>query len=127
MAHKALRKDSLYYVHEEGHGVGSFLTVHERPCSLQSSPLKPGHVITNEPGFYKEGEFGIRIESTLVVKELQTHNQKDGERWLGFEYLTHVPIQTRMVCASLLSKEEQQWIKVSHNIVASDDTLISCL
>jgi Xaa-Pro aminopeptidase len=100
-------------MHGTGHGVGSFLTVHEGPHSFQSStPLQPGHVITNEPGFYKEGEFGVRIESALVVKEIQTRLQGEDDVFLGFERLTLVPIQMRMVRASLLAKEERQWIKV---------------
>ncbi|CAG8538886.1 12378_t:CDS:2 [Acaulospora colombiana] len=79
-----------------------------------ATPLQPGHIITNEPGYYKDGEFGVRIESTLLVKETTTKSQKDEETWLTFERLTQVPIQTKMVRASILSKEERQWIK-DHN------------
>lgn len=124
MAHKALRKNSLDYA-GTGHGVGSFLTVQEVPESFQSStPLQPGHVITNEPGFYKEGEFGFKIKSTLVVKEIQIPNQSEGERWFGFECLTRVPIQTRMIRASLLSEEQKKWIEVRYNILPLDAILI---
>lgn len=71
LARKALWKDGLNYLHGTGHGFGSFLNVHEGPQSFSSSTaLEPGHVLTNEPGFYKEGDFGIRIESALYVKKV---------------------------------------------------------
>jgi len=115
LARKALWRDGQNYLHGTGHGVGSFLNVHEGPHSFSSStPLQPGHVITNEPGFYKDGEFGVRIESTLLVKEVETRCQKEGDRFFGFERFTQVPIQTKMVRASMLSKEDRQWIK-DHN------------
>jgi Xaa-Pro aminopeptidase len=120
LARKALWRDKLNYRHGTGHGVGSFLTVHEGPHSFSSStPLVPGHVITNEPGFYKDGEFGVRIESALVVRELAHDKQDENgkpQQWFGFERLTMVPIQTKMVRASLLSKDERQWIK-DHNLL----------
>ncbi|KAH9932540.1 uncharacterized protein B0H18DRAFT_1083271 [Fomitopsis serialis] len=107
--------DGLNYLHGTGHGVGSFLTVHEGPQGFSSSvPLVQGHVVTNEPGYYKEGQFGVRIESCLVVQRVKTKNQFNGNVWLGFERLTCVPIQTKMVKASMLSKEERDWVK-AHN------------
>ncbi|KAG9075188.1 hypothetical protein FS749_013163, partial [Ceratobasidium sp. UAMH 11750] len=70
LARHALWKDGLNYLHGTGHGFGSFLSVHEGPHGFGIDvPLEPGHVITNEPGFYKEGSFGVRIESALVVKK----------------------------------------------------------
>lgn len=122
LARKALWKDKLNYGHGTGHGVGSFLSVHEGPHSFSSTtPLQTGHVITNEPGFYKDGEFGVRIESALVVREL-AHDKEDEEtgkkqQWFGFERLTMVPIQMKMVRASLLSKDERMWIKEHNNHV----------
>lgn len=121
LGRKALWKDKQNYGHGTGHGVGSFLSVHEGPHSFSSStPLVPGHIITNEPGFYKDGEFGIRIESSLVVRELAMDGKEDAGKqgkWYGFERLTMVPIQMKMVRASLLSKDERGWIKEHNNLV----------
>ncbi|KAF8893619.1 peptidase M24, structural domain-containing protein [Infundibulicybe gibba] len=110
LARKALWKDGLNYMHGTGHGFGSFLTVHEGSHSFSSQvPLQVGHVITNEPGFYSEGRWGMRIESALF-----TRGNFNGDVWLGFERLTCVPIQTRMVKENMLTKEEKQWLK-EHN------------
>lgn len=115
LARKALWKEGMNYDHGTGHGVGSFLSVHEGPQGFSTSvPLQPGHVVTNEPGYYLEGKFGIRIESALVVRRVKTRAQHNGDIWLGFERLTCVPIQTRMVKESMLTKEEKQWLK-DHN------------
>ncbi|KZS98318.1 Creatinase/aminopeptidase [Sistotremastrum niveocremeum HHB9708] len=114
LARKALWSDGLNYLHGTGHGFGSFLNVHEGPQGLGTGnnvPLKPGHVLTNEPGYYYEGHWGIRIESALVVRRVQTKGNFQGDVWLGFKRFTQVPIQTKMVRASMLSKEEKQWIK----------------
>ncbi|CAL1705996.1 unnamed protein product [Somion occarium] len=115
LARRALWQDGLNYGHGTGHGVGSYLNVHEGPHGFSSTvPLEPGHVVTNEPGYYKEGDFGIRIESALIVRPVQTKHEFNGPIWLGFERLTCVPIQTKMVKDSMLSKEEKQWLK-DHN------------
>jgi len=115
LARKALWKDGLNYMHGTGHGFGSFLNVHEGPHSFSSHvPLVPGHVITNEPGFYLEGKWGMRIESALAVVRVKTKAEFNGDIWLGFDRLTCVPIQTRMVKDAMLSKEEKQWLK-EHN------------
>ncbi|KAJ6616675.1 peptidase M24, structural domain-containing protein [Mycena sp. CBHHK59/15] len=115
LARKALWRDGLNYGHGTGHGFGSFLTVHEGPQGFSSPvPLMPGHVITNEPGFYLEGRWGMRIESALAVRRLKTRGEFNGPIWLGFERLTVVPIQTRMVKENMLTKEEKQWLK-DHN------------
>ncbi|KAH6906528.1 aminopeptidase-P [Coprinopsis sp. MPI-PUGE-AT-0042] len=115
LARKALWKDGLNYLHGTGHGFGSFLTVHEGPHSFSSNvPLVPGHVITNEPGFYLQNKWGVRIESSLLVKRVKTRGEFNGDIWLGFERLTCVPIQMKMVKESMLSKEEKAWLK-DHN------------
>ncbi|KAI8972165.1 Creatinase/aminopeptidase [Trametes punicea] len=115
LARRALWQDGLNYMHGTGHGVGSFLNVHEGPQSFSSDvPLVPGHVITNEPGFYNEGKWGMRIESALLVRRVHTKGSFNGDVWLGFERLTCVPIQTKMVKEVMLSKEERQWLK-DHN------------
>jgi len=115
LARKALWQDGLNYMHGTGHGFGSFLNVHEGPHGFSSHvPLLPGHVITNEPGFYNEGNWGMRIESALAVTRVKTKGEFNGNIWLGFERLTCVPIQTKMVKDTMLSKEEKQWLK-DHN------------
>lgn len=115
LARKALWKDGLNYMHGTGHGFGSFLNVHEGPHGFSSDvPLVPGHVITNEPGFYLEGQWGMRIESALAIRRVRTKGEFNGDIWLGFERLTCVPIQTRMVKDSMLTKEEKAWLK-EHN------------
>ncbi|KAF8317040.1 Creatinase aminopeptidase [Amanita rubescens] len=114
LARKALWKDGMNYMHGTGHGFGSFLTVHEGPHGFSSHvPLVPGHVVTNEPGYYKAGAWGMRIESALLVTRVKTKHS-NGDVWHGFERLTCVPIQTRMVKDTMLTKEEKAWIK-EHN------------
>ena len=116
LARKALWREGWNYMHGTGHGVGSFLTVHEGPQSFSShAVLQPGHVLTNEPGFYKKGHWGIRIESAMVVRRVTTRHEFNGPTWLGFERLTMVPIPTKMVKESLLTKEEKAWIKDHNN------------
>ncbi|KAI0001349.1 Creatinase/aminopeptidase [Russula compacta] len=115
LARKNLWQDGLNYLHGTGHGVGSFLNVHEGLYGFSSNvPLTRGHVLTNEPGYYKNGEFGIRIESVLVVRDVHTKHTDPDQSWLGFERLTCVPIQTRMVLENMLSKEEKEWLR-EHN------------
>ncbi|KAJ6493841.1 peptidase M24, structural domain-containing protein [Mycena vulgaris] len=120
LARKALWRDGLNNGHGTGHGSGSFLTVHEGPQGYSSFvPLMPGLLLTNERGCYNEGRWGMRIESVLAVRRVKTREQFYGDVWLGFERLTCVPIQTRMVNESMLTKEEKQWLKVSRFVSPS--------
>jgi len=115
LARKNLWQDGMNYLHGTGHGVGSFLNVHEGLHSFSSNvPLSRGHVLTNEPGYYKHDDFGVRIESVLVVRDVHTKHTDRDQTWLGFERLTCVPIQTRMVLENMLSKEEKEWLR-EHN------------
>ncbi|TFK53753.1 Creatinase/aminopeptidase [Heliocybe sulcata] len=115
LARRALWQDGMNYMHGTGHGVGSYLNVHEGPHGFGIDvPLVPGNVITNEPGYYNAGKWGIRIESALVVKRVTTKREFNGDIWLGFDRLTCVPIQTKMVKESMLTKEEKTWLK-EHN------------
>jgi len=115
LARKALWKEGMNYPHGTGHGFGSFLTVHEGPHGFSSTvPLVPGHVVTNEPGYYKKDSWGIRIESALLVVRAKPKHSSKEDSWLRFERLTSVPIQTRMVKDSMLTKEEKSWLK-EHN------------
>ena len=105
LARKFLKKKGLDYPHGTGHGVGYFLNVHEGPIAISKGYkiiLKPGHVISNEPGFYKKGKFGIRIENMIYVKKIKSR--------VFFENLTMVPIDKELINFSLLSKDEKNYL-----------------
>ncbi|KAK5631877.1 hypothetical protein RRF57_007591 [Xylaria bambusicola] len=116
MARQFLWKQGLDYRHGTGHGVGSFLNVHEGPIGIGTRaqyfevPLAPGNVISNEPGFYEDGSFGIRIENVIMVKEVQTKFKFGDKPFLGFEHVTMVPYCRKLIDPSLLTAEEKQWL-----------------
>ena len=117
IARKPLWDAGLDYDHGTGHGVGSFLGVHEGPQriakALNSQALKPGMIVSDEPGFYKAGEFGIRIENLIVVTEPQP--VEGGEReMMGFETITLAPINLDLVVPSLLTAAERDWLNTYH-------------
>ena len=116
LARLALWQAGLDFDHGTGHGVGSFLSVHEGPQSISKrgmAELLPGMIISNEPGFYKQGAFGIRIENLEVVTEPRMID--GGERpMMGFECLTLAPIDRRCVDVALLSKVELAWLNAYH-------------
>ncbi|GJP42339.1 hypothetical protein CLOM_g1914 [Closterium sp. NIES-68] len=112
----------LDYRHGTGHGVGAALNVHEGPQSISprfgnATPLQAGMVLSNEPGFYHDNQFGIRIENLLVVREQETPYRFGGTTYLGFEYLTLFPIQTKLIAVELLSENEVTWINEYHQRV----------
>lgn len=115
LARGVLARDGLNYNCGTGHGVGFCLGVHEGPHSISQKEngeaLEPGMVVTNEPGVYREGEYGIRIENTLLVVEHATTS--DG-RFLSFEPLSHCPIDLRPVMPELLTDEEVDWLGRYH-------------
>ncbi|WFD18869.1 Xaa-Pro aminopeptidase [Malassezia caprae] len=129
LARQPLFRDGYKYMHGTGHGVGSFLAVHEGPHGLSSSsggasvpvPLQEGMALSNEPGFYEEGHFGIRIESIVLVRRATTHREFQGP-WLELETLTRVPISTRLVDERLLSPAEAQWLR-AYNRQCRDELL----
>jgi len=104
--------------HGIGHGVGHFLGVHEGPQRLSRvshTPLDPGMILSNEPGYYREGAFGIRIENLLVVIASDTPKGGDAEREMySFETLTYVPIDRRLIRPDLLTPAELEWINMYH-------------
>jgi Xaa-Pro aminopeptidase len=115
-ARRPLWEAGLDYDHGTGHGVGSYLSVHEGPQNISKRPvtqaLMPGMICSNEPGYYKTGEYGIRIENLVVVTE-----PKDvgGERtMMGFETLTLAPIDLNLVDPDLLTPEEREWLNLYH-------------
>jgi len=126
-ARAPLWQAGLDFDHGTGHGIGSFLCVHEGPARIAKSgtvPLKPGMILSNEPGYYKPGAYGIRIENLVVVKEVKT--PKGGEReLLGFENLTRVPLDRRLIDSDMLDEAERSWIDRYHSAVAESlDTLL---
>ncbi len=117
VARKPLWDVGLDYDHGTGHGVGSFLGVHEGPQRIAKAPnsqaLKPGMILSNEPGFYKAGEFGIRIENLIVVTAPKP--VPDGEReMMEFETITLAPINLDLVKIDLLTENERQWLNDYH-------------
>lgn len=120
LARAALWADCIDYAHGTGHGVGAYLGVHEGPQGIHMRsdvPLQPGMVLSNEPGFYKEGEYGIRIENLVVVTE-KPGTGKDGSRpYYQFETLTMAPIDLRLVEPDMLTADERQWLNAYHQQV----------
>lgn len=115
LARQALWAEGLDYAHGTGHGVGCYLSVHEEAASISprgQEPLKPGMLISNEPGYYKEGEYGIRIESLVLVKA-------GAGDMLEFETVTLAPIDRRLVDIELLNAEEKEWLNAYHRRVLS--------
>ncbi len=117
LARQALWQAGLDFDHGTGHGVGSYLCVHEGPQRISkvhvNIPLQPGMIVSNEPGYYKTGAYGIRIENLLVVTEAQAI--PGGERpMLGFETLTLAPIDTRLIDPKALDDRERTWLNDYH-------------
>ncbi len=115
-ARSALWAWGLDYDHGTGHGVGSFLSVHEGPVSISKRgmvELEPGMVLSNEPGYYREGEYGIRIENLVLVLPPEPVGGGDREM-LRFETLTLAPIDRRLVMPELLSQDERAWLDAYH-------------
>ncbi|MCI4678617.1 aminopeptidase P family protein [Rhodoblastus acidophilus] len=114
-ARRPLWEAGLDFDHGTGHGVGSYLSVHEGPqriSKLGGAALEPGMILSNEPGYYREGAFGIRIENLVAVEK---RNIAGAEReMLGFETLTLVPIDLRLVEPKLLTNEEKAWLNAYH-------------
>ncbi|KAI3618518.1 hypothetical protein CBS9595_002881 [Malassezia furfur] len=129
LARQPLFQDGFNYLHGTGHGVGAFLNVHEGPYGFSSSSggakepvaLEAGMAVSDEPGFYEEGSYGVRIESVFLVQHLGTYRDFGGA-WLGFELLTRVPISTKMVDWALLTDDEKAWLR-EHNALVRRDVL----
>ncbi|WIJ26527.1 aminopeptidase P family protein [Devosia sp. RR2S18] len=103
------------YNHGTGHGVGAYLGVHEGPVGIApryATPFETGNVLSNEPGYYKAGEYGIRVENLIVVQESEA-----APGYLDFETLTLVPIDTRLVDVALLTQAERDWLNAYHQMV----------
>ncbi len=116
LARKSLWDNGLNYGHGTSHGVGHFLCVHENPPAISprrnGGELQTGMVLSNEPGLYREGEYGIRTESLLLIKKSEKF-----EQFLCFETLTLCPIDTRAIDFNLLTEEEKTWLSNYHRMV----------
>ncbi len=119
-ARRPLWSAGLDYDHGTGHGVGSFLNVHEGPHRISkvanNVALIPGMIISNEPGYYKTGEYGIRIENLVAVVEVEGQDESENPS-LCFETLTQAPIDRRLVAPELMEKQELAWLNDYHDWV----------
>ncbi|HKC03442.1 MAG TPA: aminopeptidase P family protein [Sphingomicrobium sp.] len=120
-ARRPLWEAGLDYAHGTGHGVGSFLAVHEGPQRISpvgssqsggDEPLAAGMILSNEPGYYKTGEYGIRIENLVLVVPREIEGAE--KEMLGFETLTFAPIDRRLVDANMLDADELGWLNCYH-------------
>jgi Xaa-Pro aminopeptidase len=115
LARQFLWQDGVTYNHGTGHGVGAFLGVHEGPVGISTrypTPLEAGNILSNEPGYYKAGAYGIRIENLIVVKEADAF-----AGYLDFETITLAPIETRLIDKSLMTPAEIDWLNAFHGRV----------
>lgn len=118
LARTALWRAGLDYDHGTGHGVGAYLSVHEGPqriSRISDVPLDEGMILSNEPGYYREGAFGIRIENLIVVEKAPSLG--DDRDHLSFETLTFVPIDRRLVDRALMAPWEIEWLNSYHHTV----------
>ncbi|MDT0682692.1 aminopeptidase P family protein [Roseicyclus sp. F158] len=122
LARAALWRAGLDFDHGTGHGVGAYLSVHEGPQRLSRTsevPLETGMILSNEPGYYDEGEFGIRIENLVSVIPAPALPGADDREMLSFSTLTFAPIDRRMIEPALLDAEERSWLDAYHAEVAA--------
>lgn len=116
LARIALWKAGADYGHGTGHGVGSYLSVHEGPqriSRVSQQEILPGMILSNEPGYYRPGAFGIRIENLIYVREAEAIEGGD-QPMLSFETLTWCPIDRRLVIVALLTEDERTWLNDYH-------------
>ncbi|KAF8012463.1 hypothetical protein BT93_I0586 [Corymbia citriodora subsp. variegata] len=121
LARVPLWKDGLDYRHGTGHGIGSYLNVHEGPHLIsfrphaRNVPMQASMTVTDEPGYYEDGSFGIRLENVLVVNEADTKFNFGDKGYLSFEHITWAPYQTKLINSSLLTPEEIDWLNTYHS------------
>ncbi len=122
-ARQHLWREGLDYRHGTGHGVGSFLNVHEGPIGIGTRAaysevsLSIGNVISDEPGYYEDGNFGIRIENMIMAREAHTNHKFGDKPWISFEHVTMVPMCRKMIDPKLLDPEEREWLDSYHKEV----------
>ncbi len=117
LARRPLWDEGLDFDHGTGHGVGSYLSVHEGPQRISKMPnrvaLKPGMIVSNEPGYYKPGAYGIRIENLVAVQPAERQSG-DERKMLHFETLTLAPLDRRLIVPALLDAGERAWVDAYH-------------
>ncbi len=115
---KPLWDKAINYGHGTGHGIGCFLSVHEGPMSIRAEfnnePIREGHLLSNEPGIYREGQYGIRIENVMFCKKLTSNEFGD---FLCFETVSFCPIDKHLIDIEMLNSEELKWINHYHESV----------
>jgi Xaa-Pro aminopeptidase len=119
LARHALWQAGLEFEHGTGHGIGSYLSVHEGPQSISKrgmAALEPGMIVSNEPGYYKEGAYGIRLENLMVVTAPTAIPGGDRDM-MGFDILTLAPFDRRLVDTKLLDAAERAWLDAYHERV----------
>ena len=118
LARECMWREGYNYLHGTGHGVGAYLSVHEGPHQIRMewkpTPLRAGMTVTDEPGLYLSGKFGVRIENTLLIKDYQT---TEFGKFLQMESLTLCPIDLTPVDFSMLQPEEIEWLDIYHRDV----------
>jgi Xaa-Pro aminopeptidase len=124
LARQYLWQAGVDYAHGTGHGVGAYLAVHEGPQRIApvgsgqaggDEPLQAGMFLSNEPGYYKTGEYGIRVENLVLVVPVEIEGAE--KKMLGFETLTFAPIDRKLIDTGLLSPEEREWVDSYHRKV----------
>ncbi|ODQ66039.1 Creatinase/aminopeptidase [Nadsonia fulvescens var. elongata DSM 6958] len=125
-ARQFLWADGKEYRHGTGHGIGSFLNVHEGPIGVGfrpaylNIPFEPGHYCSNEPGYYVDGAYGIRIESNVVCVEKNTRSNFGEKKFYGFDTITRVPLCRNLMDLDLLTIAEKSWINNHHQAIFND-------
>lgn len=118
LARMAMWNKGINYGHGTGHGIGAFLNVHEGPQSIRPNEnpvtIEAGMIQSNEPGIYRAGKYGIRIENLIVCNKTL---ENDFGNFLGFETLTLCPIDTKPICVDMMSPEEREWLNEYHKTV----------
>ncbi len=116
IARRPLWQEGLDYDHGTGHGVGSYLSVHEGPQRIAKAasmvPLEPGMILSNEPGYYRAGAYGIRIENLVLVEP--DEDGPEGRRLYRFRTLTRAPIDRRLIVKDMLEEDERRWLNRYH-------------
>jgi Xaa-Pro aminopeptidase len=124
-ARRALWESGYNYGHGTGHGVGMYLSVHEGPQAISPArctgvPLEEGNILSDEPGVYREGQYGIRIEALVLVERDDALSQRSAVPFLKFRAITLCPIDLRLVEPSLLAPEEREWLNAYHRRVREE-------
>lgn len=118
LAHQFMWAEGINYGHGTGHGVGHFMGCHEGPANIRTdnntNPIREGNVFSDEPGIYRAGEYGIRIENLVTAKKAEVGKHSTGEQYYDFETLTLCFYDTRLIDLSMMTKDEIAWINQYH-------------